>query len=200
MKEKCANILGIFCFFLVIIGTGILLWGLLTHNPFISEIFCVSYVGVMLIGMCVLMIGIILSAIFIGYKSIKKVILSSVNCIKKILKSDSPYLPFAEKNNLMKIVIICNIILLLLCIAPMPYDYYIIVRFFSMAVFSIMAYNYYVHNKKDFSCVFIFLALLFQPFVKIQFEKATWNIIDIAVAGFLLFLILRKKTGKNLDV
>ncbi len=39
------------------------------------------------------------------------------------------------------------VILLLLCLAQMPYGYYTFVRFVSLVVFGVMAYKYYQVKK-----------------------------------------------------
>lgn len=56
--------------------------------------------------------------------------------------------------------------MLLLCLAPMPYGYYMLVRWAAMVVFAVTAFNYYAENKKELAVTFGALALLFQPFIK----------------------------------
>lgn len=77
---------------------------------------------------------------------------------------------------------------LIICLLPMPYGYYTIVRFVVMVVFIVYAFLYY--EKKSISLAFTFgtLALLFQPFCKITLGKGLWNIVDIVVAFLLAFL------------
>lgn len=84
-------------------------------------------------------------------------------------------------------------ILLLLCLAPMPYGYYMLVRFVAMTVFAVSAYHYYDKGQHTFSIVFGALALLFQPFIKIALGRFMWNIVDVLVALWLLFLLLMEK-------
>lgn len=79
-------------------------------------------------------------------------------------------------------------VLLLLCLAPMPYGYYILVRWAAMVVFAVTAFNYYAENKKELAVTFGALALLFQPFIKIALGRTIWNIVDVAVAILLLVL------------
>ena len=79
--------------------------------------------------------------------------------------------------------------LLLLCLAPMPYGYYMLVRWAAMVVFAVTAFNYYAENKKELAVTFGALALLFQPFIKIALGRTIWNIVDVAVAILLLVLI-----------
>lgn len=82
--------------------------------------------------------------------------------------------------------------MLLLCLAPMPYGYYMLVRWAAMVVFAVTAFNYYAENKKELAVTFGALALLFQPFIKIALGRTIWNIVDVAVAILLLVLTFTK--------
>lgn len=88
----------------------------------------------------------------------------------------------------MKHVKVILAIALVVCLLPMPYGYYGLVRFAAMAIFAFFAFSYY--EKKDVQLAFAFgaLALLFQPFFKVVLGRGVWNLVDIAVALFLLFL------------
>ncbi len=89
-------------------------------------------------------------------------------------------------------------VLLLLCLAPMPYGYYQLVRFVSMVAFAVMAYQFYNEKREGWAICFGALALLFQPFVKIALGRAMWNIVDVAVAILLLALAFNDKK-KEMD-
>ena len=86
-------------------------------------------------------------------------------------------------------------VLLLLCLAPMPYGYYQLVRFIAMTVFGVMAWllgyikddSTTILSKVSMAIVFGALALLFQPFLKISLGRTIWNIIDIAVVVLLIW-------------
>jgi hypothetical protein len=97
----------------------------------------------------------------------------------------------------MRYIYLIFAVLLLLCLAPMPYGYYQLVRFVSMVFFAVMAYQYYIKKQEIGSVVFGALALLFQPFVKIALGRTMWNIVDVVVAIILLFMafIDKKKKG-----
>ena len=85
---------------------------------------------------------------------------------------------------------------LIVCLLPMPYGYYNLVRFVTMIIFGCIANDLYKNNKMSL-CVFAAsIALLFQPFFKITFEKTLWNIIDIAVA--ITLVLLWYKNNKQL--
>lgn len=76
--------------------------------------------------------------------------------------------------------------LLLLCLAPMPYGYYQLVRFVSMVVFGVMAVRSWNEERQAWAITFGSLAVLFQPVVKIALGRMMWNIIDVVVAIILV--------------
>lgn len=88
-------------------------------------------------------------------------------------------------------------IALLLCLAPMPYGYYILVRYGSAIVFGIMAYQYYLDKKENLALTWGALAVLFQPLIKIHLGRTIWNIVDIIVAIVLFLMILHSHNKKN---
>ena len=79
-------------------------------------------------------------------------------------------------------------IALMLCLFPMPYGYYTLVRFASMIIFGCMAYGFYKEKKMQLCIIAGSLALLFQPFIKIVLGRAMWNIVDVIVAIGLVIL------------
>ncbi|MGV3547864.1 MAG: DUF6804 family protein [Pedobacter sp.] len=76
--------------------------------------------------------------------------------------------------------------LLFLCILPMPYGYYELVRFVMLIGCSLLAYQQKLKEHKAEMLIFIVLALLFQPFFKIALGKTIWNIVDVMVGIYLL--------------
>ena len=88
--------------------------------------------------------------------------------------------------------------LLVLCLAPMPYGYYQLVRFVAMVIFVLFAYNQWIWDKKPLAITFGALALLFQPFMKVALGRAIWNIVDIAVAvGLVVLFLYEKNRGRD---
>ena len=82
-------------------------------------------------------------------------------------------------------------ILLLLCLLDMPYGFYELVRFGAAAAFVYLSYDYCKSKNNELGVVFAALALLFQPFIKIALGRAIWNIVDVAVAAGLIYLIVK---------
>jgi hypothetical protein len=87
-------------------------------------------------------------------------------------------------------------ILLLLCLLHMPYSFYTLVRFLSFVGFSIIAYHHYQKQEENLAILFASFVILFQPFFKISLGRTVWNIIDVAVAIFLLVLVFTNKIEK----
>lgn len=98
-------------------------------------------------------------------------------------------------NNLLYKIGLGLAIALVLCVFPMPYEYYTLVRFTSMIIFGCMAYVFYKEEKMPLCVVAGSLALLFQPFFKIVLGKAMWNVIDVIVA--IVLVLLWYKNRKN---
>ncbi len=78
--------------------------------------------------------------------------------------------------------------LLIACLAPMPYGYYIFVRFAAMVLFVVFAFaDKRIRGNKALFITCLVLALLFQPFLKLPLGRTMWNIVDVAVAIFLIW-------------
>jgi len=75
-------------------------------------------------------------------------------------------------------------ILFLLCLLKMPYGYYQFIRISGFISFLYLAYQ--SKAKPFFVVIWIFSAILINPFLKIYFTKFTWNIIDVIWAMLLI--------------
>ena len=96
-------------------------------------------------------------------------------------------------NPLLKLILA---ILLLLCLADMPYGFYQLVRFIAAGAFAYLSYDYFKLKKERLGFVFAALALLFQPFFKIALGRVVWNIVDVIVAIGLVILIVKAFVSK----
>ncbi len=87
-------------------------------------------------------------------------------------------------------------ILLLICLLHLPYGYYQLIRYVAVVGFAFLAW-YALERKNTVSVIlYLALALLFQPLVKVPMHRSGWVVIDIAVAAGLIvsvFLSLRKR-------
>lgn len=86
---------------------------------------------------------------------------------------------------------------LLLCLLPLPYGYYELVRLGGMVCFCVLAFNSYKQKQEEWIVVYAALAILFQPFFKIALGRGMWNVVDVAVAGLLLWTVWKDKDKKE---
>lgn len=83
-------------------------------------------------------------------------------------------------------------ILFLLCLFDMPYGYFQIVRSAALVGFAILAYNANEQGHKREAIVYVCLAILFQPLIKIALGRQLWNIIDVIVGiGLIASVFMR---------
>ncbi len=78
---------------------------------------------------------------------------------------------------LQKIIKIVLTVLFLLCLLQMPYGYYQAVRFIGMLGFILLAYFSIQQNNKIEVIIYIALALLFQPLIKVALGRTVWNVV-----------------------
>lgn len=81
-------------------------------------------------------------------------------------------------------------VILFLCLLDMPYGFYTFVRFAAAAAFCYFAYVASQSENKERMILFIALAVLFQPLLKIPLGRTIWNIVDVVVAAYLIYLLL----------
>lgn len=82
---------------------------------------------------------------------------------------------------------------LLLCVLPLPYGFFMLVRVAMTIIGGYLAYKYYEEDNTTLALTFCGIVLLFQPFFKIALGRELWLIVDIIVAIFLLALAVKKK-------
>lgn len=88
-------------------------------------------------------------------------------------------------------------ILLLLCLFNMPYGYYQLLRFVAVVGFAILAYYEFERKNVPKTFVFVGLAFLFQPLLKVSLGREIWQIVDVLTAAGLLVTVFlqNKKSG-----
>lgn len=94
-----------------------------------------------------------------------------------------------EQEKLEKIIKVGLAILFLMCLLPMPYGFYSLVRFLAMVGFTILAYYRYKEEAMEFAILYGGLALLFQPIIRVSLGRTMWNIVDVIVALGLIYSI-----------
>lgn len=97
------------------------------------------------------------------------------------------------KNDLTFVVKIVLVVILISCLLPLPYGAFELIRLASFVGFTYLAYKYYKGHVEGKALLFGALALLIQPFFKLSLGRGIWNIVDIAVAAFIIYLLVKKK-------
>ena len=90
--------------------------------------------------------------------------------------------------NLIKIFLA---VLFFICLLDMPYGYYQLVRFLALIGFGILAYTAYEEEKMEMVVVYVALAILFQPLMKISLGREIWNVVDVVVGAWLIYGMLK---------
>ena len=79
----------------------------------------------------------------------------------------------------------------------MPYGFYQLVRFAAMVGFVILAYQASARLDKIEMIIYVCLAILFQPLIKISLGRDVWNIVDIIVGIGLIITIIFPFKNRN---
>lgn len=82
---------------------------------------------------------------------------------------------------------------LLLCLLPLPYGFYTIIRFATAIIAGCWAYKFFNAGKMTPAVISCAIVLLFQPFFKIVLDRTTWNVVDVILAIVILGIVVRKK-------
>lgn len=97
------------------------------------------------------------------------------------------------KKDLTFVVKVILVVILLSCLLPLPYGAFELIRFASLIGFGYLAYKYYKSHDEGKALVFGALALLIQPFFKLSLGRGLWNIVDVAIVIFIIYLLVKKK-------
>jgi len=88
-------------------------------------------------------------------------------------------------------------IMLFSCLLDMPYGYFQLVRFVALIGFGYLAYQANSEEKQTELIIYIALAILFQPLIKISLGRSLWNIVDVIVGAGLILSVLNKPKVSN---
>ena|ERR1017187_2596766 len=87
--------------------------------------------------------------------------------------------------------------LFFLCLLNIPYGFYQFVRFSALIGFTSFAYQANEKENKTEMIIYICLAILFQPLIKISLGREIWNVVDSVVGLALLLSIFIKPKAAN---
>lgn len=83
---------------------------------------------------------------------------------------------------------------LLLCLFPLPYGFYIIIRLATAVIAGCWAYKFFQNGQTVNAVISCAIVLLFQPFFKITMDRLTWNVVDVVLAISIILLVLYQKS------
>mgnify|MGYP000695840050 CR=1 FL=1 len=87
-------------------------------------------------------------------------------------------------------------LLLLICLFDMPYGYYQLVRYITAGLFCWFVFEANEKEEKEKMFLFIIIAVLFQPIFKIPLGRVIWNIVDVLIAGYLIYDLRKEMMNK----
>lgn len=85
-------------------------------------------------------------------------------------------------------------VLLILCLIDADYGFYQAMRTLISFGFAFLAYTYYKSGDQTNVLIFLCLLILFQPLLKIGLGRGLWIVLDLFVAGYLIYQILRSSS------
>lgn len=88
-----------------------------------------------------------------------------------------------------RIIKIILAVLFILCVFDMPYGFFQFVRFAGFVGFGYLAYLARQKDLDTMMILYIALAILFQPFIKIALGRDLWIAVDVVVATGLLISV-----------
>lgn len=82
-----------------------------------------------------------------------------------------------------KLIWLAPSVLLVLALAPMPYDYYTLLRFVVCGASGYLAWRHFeAVGLQIWTIVFIVMAILFNPIAPIRLSRGMWAFIDVTCA------------------
>lgn len=85
--------------------------------------------------------------------------------------------------------------MLFLGAAPLPYGYYMLLRLIACGVFAFAAFIAFDRKSKALPWTYGFMALVFNPIIKIHLPKEMWAFVDVAAGVLLLATAKAVKTN-----
>ena len=90
-----------------------------------------------------------------------------------------------------KIFIIASCIMLLLAVFGMPYGFYQVLRILVCGVCVWLVIDEY-NKKGQINFIQTLLVILYNPLIKIHFDKSIWNVINIITIAYFVYVLSKK--------
>jgi len=99
-------------------------------------------------------------------------------------------------NNIIKIALA---VLLFSCLFDLPYGYFQLIRFIALTGFAILAFQANQKGNHTAMIIYIALAILFQPLLKISLGRQLWNVVDVIVGIGLVLSIFYQRYNNSIE-
>jgi hypothetical protein len=97
-----------------------------------------------------------------------------------------------------KLIKIALAALLIITLFHIPWGWFRLFRYFSLTGFSILAYYSFERKNIPHVILYLFLAVIFQPFWLLPMGPLPWHALDVAVAaGLVISVFVRRKKKKS---
>ena len=89
--------------------------------------------------------------------------------------------------------------LLFVGMLPLPYGYYMLLRFIACGIFAWAAFIAFDKNENTIPWILVILAITFNPIFKIHFPKEMWVVINLCSGVFLLAISKKIHSANQQD-
>ncbi len=96
-------------------------------------------------------------------------------------------------------LLIATAFLFLAMIGGWPYGFFTLLRFIVFASSAYVAWMAYEGQREKWVWIFGFLAVLFNPFIIIHFNREIWSVIDLIVGIFMIVSVFVLKLVNKPD-
>ena len=76
--------------------------------------------------------------------------------------------------------------ILFLRASPLPYGNYALLGFVATPVFAWAAVEAYRIDRIVLACIYVLLAVVFNPFVPVELDRDTWFVVEVGVGIFIV--------------
>jgi len=94
---------------------------------------------------------------------------------------------FISIPNILRFVV--AILLLIWALTKLPYSYYTLLRWITFTYACYSAYLTFNVQPEGWFVTYLFIALLFNPFIPPRFDSTVWDLIDVATAVYIIVSI-----------
>ena len=95
-------------------------------------------------------------------------------------------------------LIIISILMIIVALFPMPYGYYQILHLVITVMSILSIYNNYkkAHKASFWVLLFGMILLVYNPLLKVHFEREIWQVINLITAVILAICLYKEKSNE----